>query len=81
MDNVLEKYINPLGLGQGYSAHSVRATFITIALGNGAKLDDVQRTVGHADPSTTRLYDRLRFIPAKSAALVGDYKDEKEIRL
>jgi integrase/recombinase XerD len=48
----------------------MRATVITTAPENGAKLEDVQRTVGHADPSTTRLYDWRRFTAAKSAALV-----------
>jgi integrase/recombinase XerD len=69
---VLEKYIKQLGLGHGYSAYSMRATFITTALENAAKLEDVQRTVGHADPST-QLYDRRRFMPTKSAPLVVDY--------
>jgi integrase/recombinase XerD len=72
--------VRQLDLGQGYSAHAMRATFITTALKNGAKLENVQRTVGHADPSTTQLYDRRRFLPTKSAALVVDYKDAEEIR-
>jgi integrase/recombinase XerD len=55
----------------------MRATLITTTLDNGAKLEDVQRTVGHADPSTTQLYDRRRFIPQKSAALLVDYQDGK----
>jgi hypothetical protein len=37
------------------------------------RLEDVQRTVGHADASTTELYDRVRFMPEKSAALVVAY--------
>ena len=73
IDWILHKYVTQLGLGHGYSAHSMRATFITTALENGAKLEDVQRTVGHADPSTTQLYDRGRFMPKKSAALMVDY--------
>jgi site-specific recombinase XerD len=51
----------------------VRTTFTTTALENGAKLEDVQCTVGHADPSTTQLYDWRRFMPAKSAALMVEY--------
>ncbi|MBY0514375.1 MAG: tyrosine-type recombinase/integrase, partial [Gemmataceae bacterium] len=43
---------------RGYSAHSMRATFITTTLENGAKLEDVQKAAGHRDPSTTKLYDR-----------------------
>jgi integrase/recombinase XerD len=73
VDYVVAKYVDQLGLGKGYSPHSMRATFITTALENGAKLEDVQRTVGHADPATTQLYDRGRFTPQKSAALVVAY--------
>jgi integrase len=43
---------------RGYSAHSMRATFITTALESGAQLEDVQKAAGHRDPSTTKLYDR-----------------------
>jgi integrase/recombinase XerD len=70
---VVRTYTQQIGLGRGYSSHSMRTTFITTALENGAKLEDVQRTVGHADPSTTQLYDRGRFTPQKSAALLVDY--------
>gem|GEM_PF-6800950 len=51
-----------------HSAHSMRATFITTALDNGVALEDVQRDVSHADPSTTKLYDRRGHNPEKSAA-------------
>lgn len=70
---ILQTYVQHLGLERGYSSHSMRATFIRTSLENGAKLEDVQRTVGHADPSTTQLYDRRRFLPTKSAALVVQY--------
>jgi integrase/recombinase XerD len=70
VDDTVEKYINQLGLGKGYSPHSMRATFVTTALENGAKLEGVQHTVGHADPSTTQLNDRRRFLPTKSAGLM-----------
>jgi integrase/recombinase XerD len=73
VDALVPAYAAQMGLGQGYAAHSMRATLITTALENGAKLEDVQRTVGHADPATTPLYDRRRFLPAKSAALLVVY--------
>ena len=41
IDWVLQKHVKQLGLGNGYSAHSMRATFITIASENGAKLEIV----------------------------------------
>ncbi len=42
------------------SCHSFRATTITNLLDQGVPLEDVQHLVGHADPRTTRLYDRRR---------------------
>jgi hypothetical protein len=45
---------------------------------HGAKLEDVQRTVGHANPSTKQIYDRRRFLPTKSAALMVAYERRAE---
>ncbi len=42
------------------TCHSFRATTITDLLEQGVPLDDVQYLAGHADPRTTRLYDRRR---------------------
>jgi hypothetical protein len=42
-------------------------------LTNGAALDDVQRAAGHRDPGTTRLYDRRRYNPGKSASFYATY--------
>jgi integrase/recombinase XerD len=75
----LQKFRKQLKLDHGYSAHSIRVTFITAALENDAKLEDVQRTVGHADPSTTQLYDRRRFTPTQSAALMVKYCTDRVI--
>jgi integrase/recombinase XerD len=47
IDRVVRAGAAALGLVCGYSAHSVRATFITTALENGAALEDVQKTAGH----------------------------------
>jgi integrase/recombinase XerD len=52
---------------------AVRATFITTALDNGASLEDVQSAAGHADPSTTKLYDRRGYNPEKSASFFANY--------
>ncbi len=40
------------------TCHSFRATTATDLLEQGVPLDDVQELLGHADPRTTRLYDR-----------------------
>ena len=43
-----------------FSCHSFRATTITDLLEQGVPLEDVQYLAGHADPRTTRLYDRRK---------------------
>lgn len=40
--------------------HSLRHTFITLALAGGAPLHKVQYAAGHSDPRTTERYDRDR---------------------
>jgi len=73
IDRVLRKYAAGIGLPRGYSAHSMRATFITTALENGAQLEDVQKAAGHRDPSTTKLYDRRGYNPEKAASFFATY--------
>ncbi len=73
LDRIVRKYARRLGLTRGYSAHSMRATFIATALENGCSLEDVQRAAGHADPSTTTLYDRRGYNPEKSASFFANY--------
>jgi integrase/recombinase XerD len=68
IDRMVRKYADKIGLARGYSAHSMRATFITTALENGAQLEDVQTAAGHRDPSTTKLYDRRGYNPKKAAS-------------
>jgi integrase/recombinase XerD len=41
--------------------HALRHAFVTAALDTGAPLRDVQDAAGHADPRTTRRYDRTRY--------------------
>jgi integrase/recombinase XerD len=69
IDRVQRKHAKAIGLDRGYSAHSMRATFITTALENGASQEDVQRAAGHREPSTTKLYDRRGYYPEKAASL------------
>ena len=73
IDRMVRKYAAKIGLAHGYSAHSMRATFITTALENGAKLEDVQKAAGHRDPSTTKLYDRRGYNPEKAASFFATY--------
>jgi integrase/recombinase XerD len=47
-------------LPAGVSPHSLRHSYATESLRLGAALQDVQDALGHADPRTTRRYDRSR---------------------
>ena len=46
------------GIPTRLSPHGLRSTFITLALNEGVALRDVQDAARHADPRTTRHYDR-----------------------
>lgn len=73
IDRMVRKFAAAIGLARGYSAHPMRATFITTALENGAQLEDVQKAAGHRDPSTTKLYDRRGYNPEKVASFFATY--------
>lgn len=45
---------------QGHPPHALCHAFITHTLDAGVALREVQDAVGHADPRTTRRYDRVR---------------------
>jgi integrase len=48
------------GLTKHITPHSLRHTMVTLALDAGVSLRDVQDAARHADPRTTRRYDRAR---------------------
>jgi integrase/recombinase XerD len=58
---VLAKYAGIVGIDvDGFGPHALRATAITNALEHDADLEKVQDWVGHANISTTRMYDRRK---------------------
>jgi integrase/recombinase XerD len=73
IDRMVRKYAARIGLARGYSAHSMRATFITKALENGAAREDVQKAAERRDPSTTKLYDRRGYNPDRAASFFATY--------
>lgn len=73
IDQMVRRYARKAKIRGRHSAHSMRATFITTALTNGASLEDVQAAAGHANPGTTKLYDRRGYNPEKSAAFFANY--------
>ena len=57
---VVGRLARSAGVEHRVSPHSLRHAFVTAALDAGASLRDVQDAAGHADPRTTRRYDRAR---------------------
>lgn len=58
MARMVKRRMRDAGLPLRLSPHSFRVTTITDLLSQGVPLEDVQNLAGHADPRTTRLYDR-----------------------
>src|SRR5690606_28052943 len=58
MGRMVKRRMRTVGLPARLSPHSFRVTTITDLLSQGVPLEDVQNLAGHADPRTTRLYDR-----------------------
>ncbi len=55
---MLKRRLKDAGLPTRLSPHSFRVATITDLLTQGVPLEEVQYLAGHADPRTTRLYDR-----------------------
>ena len=60
MARMVKRRLRDAGLSSRLSPHSFRVTTITDLLEQGVPLEDVQYLAGHADPRTTRLYDRRK---------------------
>jgi site-specific recombinase XerD len=60
IENIVKHYAKLAELPVHLSPHGLRASFVTLALEGGAKLEQVQYAVGHADPRTTERYQKRK---------------------
>jgi site-specific recombinase XerD len=57
---MLQRRAKTAGVATAICNHSWRASGITVFLENGGAIEMAQYMAGHADPRTTKLYDRRR---------------------
>lgn len=77
---VLNIYIKKQARSEGYTVHSIRHSFATHMLENGANLLAVQKILGHENPSTTQVYTQLSVNYQKEAvrSFHPNYHSERE---
>ncbi|WP_308507628.1 tyrosine recombinase XerC [Sporomusa sp. GT1] len=56
---IVEKYVEEMAVKKNVSPHTLRHTFATHLLDNGADLRTVQELLGHVNLSTTQLYTHI----------------------
>lgn len=73
--SLVKSLIKKAKIKKRISPHSMRKTFITLALKNGASLRKTQDSVGHSRPETTARYDEERLHLEDNASDYVDLED------
>jgi len=63
----IKKIAERSGIQKNVHPHTLRHTFATLTLNNGADLSSVQALLGHTDPSTTQVYAQVTEARKKEA--------------
>ncbi len=63
---ILDRYISLIAQKKGYSAHTIRHTFATHLLKNGADLRAIQEMLGHSFLTSTEIYTHVTLNEIKS---------------
>jgi len=74
--DIVKRYGKEVGITvdvHGFCVHSLRATAATNALAHNADIAKVQEWLGHANVSTTRIYDKRRMRPEESPTFKVEY--------
>ena len=74
--DIVKHYAKQVGISvdvHGFCVHSLRATAATNALSHNADISKVQTWLGHANISTTRLYDKRGNRPEESPTFKVEY--------
>jgi integrase/recombinase XerD len=56
---IIKGHVREAGLDANVTPHTLRHSFATHMLDDGANLKDVQRLLGHANISTTQIYTEM----------------------
>ena len=75
---ILDKYIRLVAKTKGYSPHSIRHSFATHLITNGADLRAVQEMLGHSNLSTTEIYTHLSLKDLKKVYERAHPKSKKQ---